>query len=465
MRTGPQSHFRRTFLSTTNSGFLQSLWDFFCSLKLAISLIITLAVTSIFGTIIKQNGTLEELQKEYSAGTIKLFDALGLFDMYHSWWFILLLYLFTVNLTACSIKRLPRVWKMASEPTPFLDSGLEKSLSNVYSFMAKGQATQVKDRMTDFLKANFGAPVVTERDGEIHLFVQKSPYSRLGVYVVHLSIIVVFIGAILGSLFGYKAFVNIAEGTETDKVYTRTEKAIDLGFTVRCDKFSVTLYDTGAPKEFRSLLTVIDNGKVIYDKRPTIVNDPLSYKGITFYQSSYGPAGDPIYHLTARARNGSFNIPLTLRQGQMVRLGDGSTVQVVESTPEVGPMMPGFSGPAARVEYTPVGKPPQLFVIFKNFPNFDDQRGGEVIFTYDGSEEKFFTGLQVAKDPGVWVVWLGCALMVVGICIAFFMSHKRVWIRIAGGRVVMAGSASKNPTGFGILFDGLVEKLKQVEKH
>jgi cytochrome c biogenesis protein len=407
---------------------------------------------------------MEELQREYSAGAIKLFSALDLFDMYHSWWFILLLYLFTVNLTACSIKRLPRVWKLASEPTPILDVGLEKSLSNVYAFTAKGTAAQLKERMIEFLKANFGTPVVTERDGEVHLFVQKTPYSRLGVYVVHLSIIVVFIGAIIGSLFGYKAYINIPEGTEIDKVFTRTEKAIDLGFKVRCDKFTVTLYDTGAPKEFKSLLTVIDNGQEVIKQRPTIVNDPLTYKGITFYQSSYGPAGDPTFHLTARARNGAFSVPLTLRQGEVAKFGDGSTVQVVESTQEVGPMMPGFSGPAARIEYRPVGKAPQLFVIFKNFPNFDEQRGGDVIFTFDASDAKFFTGLQVAKDPGVWVVWLGCALMVVGICIAFFMSHKRVWIRIAGGRVVMAGSASKNSTGFGIFFDGLAEKMKQAEK-
>ena len=155
---------------------------------------------------------------------------------------------------------------------------------------------------------------------------------------------------------------------------------------------------------------------------------------------------------------------MTLNQGKVVKLADGSTVQVVESTQEVGPMMPGFSGAAARIEYTPVGKAPELFVIFKNFPNFDEKRGGDVIFTYDSSDAKFFTGLQVAKDPGVGVVWLGCALMVIGICIAFFMSHKRIWIRIAGGRVVMGGSASKNPAGFGIVFDSLVDKLKLSEK-
>lgn len=91
--------------------------------------------------------------------------------------------------------------------------------------------------------------------------------------------------------------------------------------------------------------------------------------------------------------------------------------------------------------------------------DFDEKRGSDLIFTFDGKDEKFYTGLQVAKDPGVWVVWLGCSLMVVGICMAFFMSHKRIWIRVANGRVTLGGTASKNPAGFELLFQELAAKL------
>jgi cytochrome c biogenesis protein len=72
-----------------------------------------------------------------------------------------------------------------------------------------------------------------------------------------------------------------------------------------------------------------------------------------------------------------------------------------------------------------------------------------------------FTGLQVAKDPGVWVVWLGCALMVLGIYGAFLISHRRVWIRLQNGHVTIAGNASKNQAAFEQYFEGLVKKLKQ----
>ncbi|MCM2357635.1 MAG: cytochrome c biogenesis protein ResB [Geobacteraceae bacterium] len=452
-------------MTTSKRGFMESAWDFFCSLKLSISLLIGLAATSIIGTVIPQSPPREYLES-ISAAKIKLYSALGFFDMYHSWWFILLLYLLTINLVACSVKRLPRIWKFISEPTLIFDDGLEKTLSLTHQFKMEGDAATLKEKMAAFLKGEFAEPVVTEVDGEYHLFAQKAPYSRLGVYVVHLSIIVIFIGALIGSFFGYKAYVQIAEGTSTSLVYKQgEERPFDLGFAVRCEKFSVSFYDTGSPKEFKSILTVLENGQPVsgYENIPIVVNSPLTYKGITFYQSSYGPAGDgAVYYFTAQNSKGGAPVQVAARKEERIPLPGGAFMRVLESTQDVRPFMPMFSGPAVRIEYLPASGEPQLVVLLRDYPDFDRQRGGELIFTYAGADEKFYTGLQVAKDPGVWVVWAGCSLMVLGIFIAFFLSHKRLWFRIANGRVTVGGTASKNQPAFQLFFDGLTEKLKKM---
>jgi cytochrome c biogenesis protein len=453
-------------LTTNKRTFTQAAWDFFCSLKLSISLLICLAATSVIGTVIPQSPQREYLER-LTETKIRLYSTLGFFDMYHSWWFILLLYLLTVNLVACSIKRLPRVWKFISEPNLVLDEGLEKSLSLTHEFKKQGDAATLRDKMATFLKGEFAEPVVTERDGEFHLFAQKNPYCRLGVYVVHSSIIIIFIGALIGSYFGYKAYVQITEGMSTSTVYMmqRGEKPLDLGFAVRCEKFSVTFYDTGAPKEFKSILTILEKGQPVkgYENIPIVVNDPLTYKGITFYQSSYGPAGDgAVYRFTVKEKKGGTPVNLIARKGERVSLPNGGYLQVVDATQEVRTFMPQFSGPAAKVETFSSAGTPDSFILFKNFPDFDRQRGGDLIFTYEGGDEKFYTGLQVAKDPGVWTVWTGCALMIVGICMAFFLSHKRIWIRVVNGRVTIGGTASKNQPAFQLFFDNLVEKLKNV---
>ncbi|HBG06052.1 MAG: cytochrome C biogenesis protein ResB [Geobacteraceae bacterium GWC2_58_44] len=452
-------------MTTNKRGLAQQLWDFFCSLRLTIFLLIGLALTSIIGTVIQQ-GPQREYLATLSETKIRLYSALGFFDMYHSWWFILLLYLLTLNLICCSIKRLPRVWKIVSEPVLVMDETFQKSLTNVKELKLRGAKPELKDKLTALLRAEFANPVLTERDGEYHLFAQKNPWCRLGVYVVHLSIIIIFIGALIGSFFGYKGYVNIPEGGSITQVAARGGNVVDLGYEVRCEKFSVSFYDTGAPKEFKSLLTVLEKGQPVpgYKDVPVIVNDPLTYKGITFYQSSYGPTDEGAkYRITVRDRKTGAPTKLEARQGERVALPGGAFLSVMEATQDVRPFMKEFDGPGAQVEFTPAGGKPQPFVILsEKYDSFNAQHGDDLIISFDGMDQKYFTGLQVAKDPGVLVVWLGCLLMVIGICMAFFMSHKRIWARISNDGVTVGGSASKNPAGFEMSFDELVQKLNKV---
>jgi len=107
---------------------------------------------------------------------------------------------------------------------------------------------------------------------------------------------------------------------------------------------------------------------------------------------------------------------------------------------------------------------PRPFWLLKSFPKFDEQRGDEFILTVEGITEKEYTGLQVTKDPGVWVVWIGCGLMILGLIVSFFFSHQRVWVRISkvsGGEIVLAGSANKNRVGFEKNFGELMDEVRK----
>jgi len=453
-------------LATTDRSFVQSLWDFFCSLKLTISLLISLALTSIIGTILPQGKLPPEYIAEISPMKLQIYSKLGFFDMYHSWWFITLLYVFSLNLVCCSIKRLPHVFKFISEPTLVLGESMRKSFSLKQELSFSAPLDKGREALAAFLAKEFAAPVVTEQDGEYHLFAQKTAWCRLGVYVVHLSILVIFIGAILGSLFGYKGFAAIVEGSSVTSIQAHNGADIPLGFGLRCEKFSVSFYESGAPKEFKSILTVLENGQPVkgLTNVRVVVNEPLSYQGFTFYQSSYGQASESSDHsFTVTPRSGGTTDRFILREGQATTLKDGTTLKLLETTTDVSQFMPKFTGPAARVEVTPKGKAPQTFIVFKNYPDANAQRGDALVFGYEGSNAKMYTGLQVAKDPGVWVVWLGCTLMVCGLFIAFFMSHKRVWIVVSKGYARMYGNVSKNQAAFQTQFEELSDKLKNLK--
>src|SRR5512145_441387 len=200
---------------------MDRVWDFFISVKLAIVTLIILAVASIFGTIVEQNQPLEKYQKVYEDWAIALMDRLNLFDMYHSWWFLLLLVLFTVNLTCCTIDRFPRMWKVVRNPRTRLDENLEKTLSLADRWKKKGTVPDWAGKYAGVLSSSFAKPTVTEEGGRVHLYAETGVASRFGVYVTHLSIIVIFIGAILGNVLGFKGFVNIPEGEEVSQVPVR----------------------------------------------------------------------------------------------------------------------------------------------------------------------------------------------------------------------------------------------------
>jgi len=114
---------------------------------------------------------------------------------------------------------------------------------------------------------------------------------------------------------------------------------------------------------------------------------------------------------------------------------------------------------------------------------FSDGKGEPSVFWLDGktevsverpdttyafkSEQVFSTGLQVAKDPGVWPVYIGCILMLLGLVVAFFLSHKRIWVYIYEEenktKLLVTGSTNKNKTGFENMFDILTEKFEENE--
>jgi cytochrome c biogenesis protein len=453
-------------LATNERNFVQLVWDFFCSLKLTIFLLISLALTSIIGTILPQGQLPPEYVAQISPMKLEVYSKLGFFDMYHSWWFITLLYVFSLNLISCSIKRLPHVFKFISEPILVLGESARNSSSQKKEITCSASPDKAKELLSNFLGKEFVTPVITEHNGEFHLFSQKSAWSRLGVYVVHLSILVIFVGAIIGSLLGFKGFVNILEGQSISKVATNSGKEIDLGYTLRLEKFSVEKYHTGAPKEFKSILTVLENGTAVpnYTNVRVIVNDPLTYKAITFYQSSYGQANEGSEHFfSMKPRIGGATEKFAIRSGEQITLKDGITFKLLEVAEEVRQFMPEFSGPAARVEVGFKGKIPQTFIVLKNYPDMNAQRGDDITFNYEGTNARMYTGLQFAKDPGVEIVWLGCALMVIGLYIAFFMSHKRIWIVVSKGHARMYGNASKNHAAFGMQFDELADKLTNLK--
>jgi cytochrome c biogenesis protein len=209
------------------------------------------------------------------------------------------------------------------------------------------------------------------------------------------------------------------------------------------------------------LLTVLENGQEVpgYSQVPVVVNRPLQYQGLTFYQSSYGMAEMPLFRLRVELPDGK-ETQVEGRPGQLISLPDGGALQVVDYTPAFRDL-----GGAALVEARTVdGQSLPVVAAMKELPA-EMHSASPYRLRLLGLEERYYTGLQVKKDPGVPVVWLGCLLLVLGSLGAFGLAHQRLWLTIRstaeGCEVQLAGSSHRNRQAFASQFDRLQEELAE----
>lgn len=445
-----------------------SLWTFLCSLKLTVATLLLLAATSILGTIIPQNLSPTQYQQHYGAKA-QLLQALQLDDMYHSVWFMALLGLFVLNLIACSLRRLPAVWRTVTRPTLVADAAFLRSLSHKTTLQAACSVDETAKRLQLLLRRRFSGPrQVTGPEKEVCLFAERRRYARFGAYVTHLAILFIILGALIGNWFGFDSFVPVGEGeTVTQLPAGEGQAPVELGFGLRCDDFSVSYYEgTARPREYRSLLTIIDEGQEVpgYTEIPVVVNRPLQYRGLTFYQASYGLAEMPLFHLQVRMPDGT-ELQVAGRPGQVLTLADGGSLQVVDYTSSFR----GMGGAALLEVLTVDGHRLPAIAAMQELPADMNHRSPYRLQLLR-VDERYYTGLQVKRDPGVPVVWIGCLLLVLGSLGAFSLAHQRLWLTIrptAGGcEVQMAGSSHRNQAVFAGTFERLRQELAtELEAH
>lgn len=448
-----------------SSDFFKKIWDVFASIRLSVILLVSLAATSIIGTVIPQNRPLEEYQA-YGPVLFKIFSLFNLIDMYHSGWFQLLLFLLMINIVVCSMDRLSTMWKFIFEKQPKFRASRFTNSEKPVTFIVDKTAAELKKSYELFIAGRYRHCKTENTDKKIYIFGEKGRLSRLGVYTVHLSVVLLLIGGLIGSIFGFEGFVTIPEGGAVDHVRLRKSGAIiPLGFVLRCDDFDVSFYSTGAPKQYRSTLAVIENDKTVFTKN-IIVNDPLRYKGINVYQSSYGSL--PPERLT---------LNFTMKESQMVYKEEaaiGKKIDLPEGmgTFELKHFTRGFRfmeqhvGEAFIGTLTPREGEPVDVALPIHFPNFDKMRKGDVFISIADIHQRHYTGLQITKDPGVNVVYVGFIVMIAGFLITFFMSHQRVCIELEPRqdktRVAVFGVANKNKMAMEVRMERLARRLSEM---
>lgn len=444
--------------------------EIFSSPKLAIFIFIVLAILSVFGTIIEQNREPSMYIAAYGEKWYGVIKGFGLTDIYHSWYFSLTLMLLSVNLSVCFFRRLPPKWRLIKDKTVVMAEDAILRQKNSARLNHNVSLQQMRDAISSLLKKKRYNVLIEEKGSDISIFARKGAIGRIGSDITHVGLLIIFLGAIIGSFLGFKGFATIFEG--------ETKRIPNTDFELRVDKFWIEYYDDYKPKDFFSTLTVIDKGKEVFQK--TIeVNDPLKYKGVWFYQSSYGQAWDMI----TKARlyvydreSGKFVSEVLTDFGKVTDVPNTNLkLKVVgfvadfyydPASKEVFSKSMEHNNPAMQIEIYEKGVLKTAPWVFSKYPEAFLDKSTKYFIEAAGYQAPQYTGLSIARDPGVNIVWVGSTLLTLGLFLSFFVIHKRIWIKIVDKNnkvdIYVGGNANKNKINFDKDFADLVNELDKI---
>jgi cytochrome c biogenesis protein len=449
-----------------------AVWSFFASIQLAIILLSLIALFALIGTLVPQREAATELVRHLSPWLYSFLQKMQIFDLYHSSWFLLLMVFLAINLIVCSLDRAPAAWRrFRLRPSP-QNEDVFQNLPEKNSFQTTLSVQKTADIAAALLKKRFRRFERTDESGSSFLCAEKGRFSSFSVYIVHLSVLVLIAGAVIGAIFGMEGYVNIIEGETVNTINLRNGgQTLSLPFTVRCDKFTIEFYEGGAPKTYQSDLTFLQDKQAVHSGK-LLVNHPIEFEGFRFYQASYGAAPEGKVTLTV-LRNGQKSMDKTVTQGDVFELPGGEAkvqvLRVEEDLMKMGPavqlVVRGVKGETVFWVFQQIKKINEMNPdIIAQVPMFNPGLFRPYLFVLSGMEEKYYTGLQVTRDPGMPVVALAAVLLILGLMLLLFSYSRQVWIRIDQvknkTRICIAGHSYKNKAGLERELQHLLAELK-----
>ena len=420
-----------------------------------------------------------------------LYSSLGLFDIYHTWYFTGLLSVLSLNIILSSIDRFPAAWryirkpKLGASPNFIRAQKFNKVIeTNSSSEDAAEQATRA------WSKAGLRARN-TREDGRITVFAQRNAWNRMGAYAVHLALLMIFLGGFLTSRYGVGGSMEITPG-HSSKSFNTFETGLEGGqsgsallpFTVECTDLRQELIraegglDVMNTIDWLSFVNIKDNDQ----KMPALVhlNAPFDYRGYRFFQSSFQPQGYARQiTVILKLPNGQPREVTIERDGSVDVDGLGS-VSFVNFYPDftveggtADTASGDYNNPVAELQITAPGSKPRREFAFNaqmlsQSPNASDRSGTdsgsigpERVSLKNFEKVALSHTLTIQYDPGRTLVYAGFLLLTVALCAVFFFSHQRVWgvVESNGKRSTLyfGGSTNRNGPAFEGRFNSLVQ--------
>ena len=300
-------------------------------MRFAVSLLMFICVASVLGTVLVQNRSSNTYIDQFGPFWFEVFDKFSIWHVYNSWWFLAIMGFLVVSTTLCLIRNTP---KMLRDARSFREHVRASSLQAFPHRVEMRDAASVDDAAGGIkgLLVRLGYAVRERRDGDgVMLAAKKGSANRLGYICAHSAMVIICLGGLLDSelavrlqvlLAGkkpivenmlisqvpasgrlsvanpsFRASVLVPEGGQASTAVVMVGDGAlvqPLPFTLKLKKFLIDYYSTGMPSRFASEVEVIDPDTGKSFESTIEVNEPLRYKGVTVYQSSFDDGGSSV---------------------------------------------------------------------------------------------------------------------------------------------------------------------------
>ena len=414
----------------------QSIFKSLADLRFAIGILLLIACSSVIGTIIEQDQSLETYKLNYPL-TNRIFGFLswdiilkfGFDHIYKTWWFISFIILFGISLLTCTlIQQVPSL-KIARRCQFFRTSNQFQKLklfrqfenSNLTKFFFKLK----KNKYSIFQQKNI-------------LYCYKGIIGKIAPIVVHFSMILILIGSVIGSLGGFKA-QEIIPKTETfhiQNILSAGQLTKIPKISTRVNDFWITYTKRKAINQFYSDISILDNtGNEI--KRKTIyVNSPANFNGIKYYQTDWNLIGLRIKNNNSVVLQYPFISLLNQREKIWI-----SWISMNQN------FSYGFTILINNLQgYCSVYNKFGLFL-----GNLELNETFEKDFAFSILDIISSTGLQVKMDPGIPLIYTGFGFLMLSTLISYF-TYSQIWVVQDQKKVFIGGNTTRAILDFELEF-------------
>jgi len=404
--------------------------SFLYSMKFGVSLLAILIVVCLFGSLIQQ-GNVESYYLNMFGDAGHLILALGMDDVFHCWWVIVLAAFLCINLVLCSIIRFPVLLKQ------YKTGFVAERLHIVKPFRIETKLSfEDARKLLGFEKENYKVK------GRIGIW---------GSWLCHLSLIIIIVGYGVGQVLSVDTSIYGVVGD------VKTVQGANEEIEIKINDFEVGLRDDYTVEQYTANITItLDDGRTVTGISQ--VNYPLDAFGYRFYQNSTGWAN---YLSVYKGEE-------TIYEGVLCA-GESYTLEEMPLTILLAQFYPDYSVVDGKpMTLTPyLNNPTSIFALYYDSNLIDMNAVGmeqaievdDYVFVLHHPQQ--YTLIQIMYDPTMSFVLIGAILMLLSLYLCFYVNPSEMWISKEDGKTVIYGYARRGA----VLFEqSLKNKVKQKEE-